>query len=101
MIGALWAQLSGQPLRDSLPVTRDEMVAYFPQAWAFKVENLQACFQDIPKETPELVKEMLRPWPERSLLSRFYGYLRSTLIGEKAANDCYFSLAAPTRKPLG
>ena len=70
MIGALWAQLSGQPLPDSMPVTENNMIAYFPQAMNSKSEYLESSFHDIPQGEPELVEEFLSPWPERSFLFR-------------------------------
>jgi hypothetical protein len=70
MIGGLWARLSGQPIPDTQPITENDMIAYFPQAWNSKSELLESSFQDIPQNQPELVKEFLRPWPERSLLFR-------------------------------
>jgi len=68
LVGALWAQLSGQPIREAPPVTQNDMIAYFPQAWISKSEFLQSSYQDIPQEEPDLVRELLRPWPDRSLL---------------------------------
>lgn len=73
MIGALCAQLSGQPLWDTPPVTQNELIAYFPQAWLCKSELLQSSFQDIPEGEPDLVKALLRPWPEHSFISRLRG----------------------------
>jgi len=70
MIGGLWARLSGQPIPDTQPITENDMIAYFPQAWNSKSELLESSFQDIPQNQPELIKEFLRPWPERSLLFR-------------------------------
>ena len=72
MIGALQAQMAGQPIRDLPPVTRNDMIAYFPDAWNFNSEFLESSFQDIPVDEPELVRELLRPWPQRSLLFRLY-----------------------------
>jgi len=70
LIGALWAQLTGQPIRETPPVTQNDMIAYFPQAWTSKSEFLESSYQDIPREEPDLVHELLRPWPDRSLLFR-------------------------------
>ncbi len=70
MIEALVAQLSGQPFRETPPVTENDMIAYFPQAWNYKSELLQSSFQDIPQGEPQLIEELLRPWPERTLLAR-------------------------------
>ncbi len=70
MIGALCTQLSGEPYEETPPVTQNDLIAYFPQAWTCKSEFLQSSFQDIPQGENELIKELLRPWPERSLLFR-------------------------------
>lgn len=70
MVGALWAQLSGQPLPETPPVTKNDLIAYFPQAWTSKDQLLESSFQDIPREEPKLVDELLRPWPDRTLLYR-------------------------------
>jgi hypothetical protein len=73
MAGALWAQLSGQPFQEAPPVTQNEIIAYFPEAC--KSELLQSCFEDIPQGEPELVQELLRPWPNRTMLFRLFSRL--------------------------
>jgi hypothetical protein len=75
MVGALWAQLSGQSLPEVPPVTRNNMIAYFPQAWTSKSEFLQSSYQDIPQDEPALIQELLAPWPDRSLLFRASNWL--------------------------
>ncbi len=75
MVGALLAQLSGQPLPETPPVTHNDMIAYFPQAWTSKSEFLQSSFQDIPQGEPELIRELLQPWPDRSFLFRASNWL--------------------------
>lgn len=70
LVGALWAQLSGWPLPEAPPVTQNGLIAYFPQAWNSKDHLLESSFQDIPHEEPKLVDELLRPWPDRTLLFR-------------------------------
>ena len=70
LIGALYAQMSGLPLRDIPPITENDLVAYFPQAWVSKSPLLQSSFQDIPQDEPDLVKELLSPWPDRTFLFR-------------------------------
>jgi hypothetical protein len=70
MVAALCAELSGEPDRDTPPVTQNDLIAYFPQAWTFKNEFLESSFQDIPQGEDELVQELLHPWPERTLLYR-------------------------------
>jgi carbamoylphosphate synthase large subunit len=70
MIGALWAQLSGRPLPEIRPITENDMIAYFPQAMNSKSEFLQSSFHDVPQAEPDLMREFLKPWPDRSLLFR-------------------------------
>jgi hypothetical protein len=72
MVGALWAQLAGQPVPEPPPVTQNEMIAYFPQAWGGDRDLLESCFQDIPQSEPELVEELLQPFPDRTLLYRLF-----------------------------
>lgn len=75
MIGALWAQLSGRPATHTPAVTENEQIAYFPQARNCEHELLNASFFDIPENEPELVRELLDPWPERTLIFRTTNYL--------------------------
>ncbi|HEX3627759.1 MAG TPA: ATP-grasp domain-containing protein [Verrucomicrobiae bacterium] len=69
-IGALFAQLSGQPIRDLPPVTENKMIAYFPDAWDSDSGLLESSYHDIPESEPELVQEIRRPWPTTTLLWR-------------------------------
>jgi predicted ATP-grasp superfamily ATP-dependent carboligase len=71
---ALWAQLAGQPTPVEAPVTRNKMIAYFPQAWNGSREMLASSFHDVPQGEPELVEELLRPWPDRTLLFRLFNH---------------------------
>jgi hypothetical protein len=75
LIGALGAKLLGQPLREIPPVTENELIAYYPQAWHCHSEFLDTSFQDIPQGEPKLVEELMRPWPDRSLLYRIISKL--------------------------
>jgi hypothetical protein len=75
MIGALAAQLSGEMFHEMPPVTQNELIAYFPQAWDSNSKFLEFCFQDLPEGEPALLQELRRPWPNRNLLYRFFGYL--------------------------
>ena len=61
--GALLAELTGRPHQDAPPVTRNEMIAYYPQPDDSNPALLQGCYQDIPHSEPELIQELLRPWP--------------------------------------
>ena len=68
--GALWAQLEGQPLPEHPPVTQNDMIAYLPQALKGNDDILSRCYQDIPQNEPDLLKELLNPFPDRTLLFR-------------------------------
>lgn len=72
--GALWAQLAGQPLPEHPPVTENDLIAYLPQALKINDGILPHCFQDIPQNEPELIKELLNPYPDRTLLFRLVQY---------------------------
>jgi predicted ATP-grasp superfamily ATP-dependent carboligase len=77
LAGALWAQLSGQPIREFPAVTDNETIAYFPGAWNSDSELLKSSFHDIPQGAPKLVVELLRPSRRRSPLGRAAQYWRS------------------------
>ena len=77
MIGAFTAQLSVRPYVAIPPVTDNNLIAYFPQAWSGDRQLLNSSFHDIPQGEPELVEELLFSWPERSFLYRAIGYLQS------------------------
>jgi hypothetical protein len=72
LIEALRSQLAGEPIRERAPVTRNELIAYFPNASAIGSELPQSSFQDVPSDEPKLVQALLHPWPGRSLLYRIY-----------------------------
>ena len=76
MAGALWAQLADQPVPETAPVTQNDMIAYFPQAWAGNRDLLNGCFPDIPQGEPDLVQELLQPFPDRTLLFRLFSQLK-------------------------
>jgi carbamoylphosphate synthase large subunit len=75
LAGALWAQLTGNSLPEIPAATRSEMIAYFPQLLKTDQDVLQHCFQDIPKDEPELVQELLSPFPDRTFLFRLVQWL--------------------------
>ena len=75
LVAALAAKLLGRPLTETAPVTDKDLIAYFPQAWHCRSEFLDVSFQDIPKGEPKLIEELIRPWPDRSLLYRLVAKL--------------------------
>lgn len=83
MVSALAAQLLGQPLLE-LPLAIDnDLIAYFPQAWTYNRELLSSCFQDIPREDPDLVQALVQPWLERTLLFRLSQARATRVISSK------------------
>lgn len=88
LAGAVWAQLSGQPYPASKSVTQNHLIAYFPQGMEDSKAIGENCFQDIPREEPELIAEMLNPFPDRTLLFRFVGLLtrRGKVNGKAEGN---------------
>ena len=70
LAGALWSELTGEPLPAHSPATSKNLVAYFPQSIEIKESTLQDCYVDVPVNEPELVSELLRPYPDRTLLYR-------------------------------
>jgi hypothetical protein len=73
MAGALAAQLSGQPLQETAPVTENNLIAYYPGALKCDSELFHSSFHDVPSDEPELVEELLQPWSKRNTATRLYG----------------------------
>jgi hypothetical protein len=98
MIGALYAQLTGELLRETPPVTHNDMIAYFPAAWNCWSEFVRSSFQDIPLGEPELIKELLRPSSERSILGRIYDQRRRLTIRENGSKGPLFATVVARTK---
>ena len=77
MVGALAAQLSGQPLQETAPVTEKNLIAYYPGALQCKSDLFHSSFHDVPSDEPELVEELLRPWSKRNITTRLYAKVAS------------------------
>ena len=75
MPAALHAELTGQTSVQPPSMTDNEMIAYFPQAWNGGRDLLSGCFHDIPQDEPELVQELLQPFPDRTFLFRLINRL--------------------------
>jgi len=82
MPAALHAELTGQTGVEPQSMTDNEMIAYFPQAWNGDHDLLSGCFHDVPQGEPELVQELLRPFPDRTFLFRLISHLSQ---GSKSA----------------
>ncbi len=88
LIAALSARLTGSLVPVNPPVTQNETIAYFPQAWRWnpKSELLKTSFCDVPWEEPELVKELLKmPWPDRGLIARLSNLFRGLRFEDRAS----------------
>jgi len=67
MIGALSAQLTRKRLSEPVSITQNDLIAYFPQAMLQNNEFLSSAYHDVPEAEPELIRELTRPSPNRSL----------------------------------
>jgi len=73
---ALWAQLAGQPRPEDSPVTHSNVIAYFPQAFAGQEKVPEEAFLDIPHSEPELIQELLNPFPDNTFMFRLIQRLK-------------------------
>lgn len=81
LVSALVSQLSGhfvQPVK----VTDNSLISFFPQADESKLCAAGA-FYDVPDGEPDLVKELLSPWPERTVTFRFLNRLTEFFVSPK------------------
>jgi hypothetical protein len=87
LVSALWAQLSGERCPKIPAVTHKDLIAYFPQAWETQGELFDSSFQDVPRDEPDLVRELLHPWPNRTFLFRLASksYAQSNTLGTHQA----------------
>jgi hypothetical protein len=76
LVAALCAQISGASqveVRPALPTTR---VRYFPQPWEsggdLDSRAAEDAYYDVPVDQPQLIEQLLHPWPERSLLGQWF-----------------------------
>jgi hypothetical protein len=51
-------------------VTESNLIAYFPQGLKDARDMAEACYEDIPQGEPNLVAELLNPFPDRTFLFR-------------------------------
>jgi len=99
-LAAFAARLSGKPARARQPLTKDDRIAYFPQAWHWdpNSEFLNTSFCDVPYSEPELVQDLLQvPWPDRSLLARMVNHLRRDRFEDRRARGGFFQAALAPR----
>ena len=90
LMAALYAQLSGEQLHERLPVTHNDLAAYFPEAWTCHSEFLHSSFHDIPFDEPELIAALLRPSRDRTFLGRALDSIRRELAKARASHNSGF-----------
>src|SRR6202035_1440516 len=91
----------GEALRETPPVTHNDMIAYFPAAWNCWSEFVLSSFQDIPLGELELIKELLGPSSDRSILGRMYDQRRRLPIGESRLKGHVFTTVVARAKFSG
>ena len=100
-LAALVARSSAAAPSARQPITQEDLIAYFPQAWHWDPhsEFLKTSFCDVPYSEPELVKDLLQiPWPDRSLLARISNRLRRETFRDRGARGGFFQAALTPRK---
>jgi hypothetical protein len=75
LVGATWAQLTGKPVPEHPPATEKELIAYQQQPPGPEDELEKKYFHDVPHGEPELIRELLNPYPDRTILFRLVQYL--------------------------
>lgn len=87
LVGALWAQLASRPAPALTPATESDLVAYFPQGLKDEANLPPGCFRDIPQDEPELVAELLNPFPDRTFLFRLVQRLNRKPIASREVGN--------------
>jgi hypothetical protein len=70
LVGAFIGEMTGKTVANFRGVTDCKVIAYYPQPPKGE-ECLQAdCYYDVPREEPQLLRELSNPFPDRTLLFR-------------------------------
>ena len=80
LASALCAHVSGRPSVPAALTIQEPTVAFFPQAWRWKLGATEksSAFHDIPWGEETLIKNLLsEPWPERQWPARLYHWFRT------------------------
>lgn len=83
LAGALWAQLAHRLVPDPSTEIGGDLVAYFPQGLKSESEIPPGCFKDIPHGEPDLVSEMLNPFPDRTFFFRLTQFFARRSVAAK------------------
>src|SRR5690242_11986252 len=68
MVGDHSAQLAGKRLGEPMSITRNDLIAYFPEALLRNSEFLPSSYHDVPEAEPEFIEELCRPSPDRRVM---------------------------------
>ena len=60
----LWLERLGEPMS----ITRNDLIAYFPEALLRNSEFLPSSYHDVPEAEPEFIEELCRPSPDRRVM---------------------------------
>jgi hypothetical protein len=80
LASALCERLSGRPTAPAALSIRESTIAFFPQAWRWKLGTTEwsSAFHDIPWGEEALIKNLLgEPWPDRQWAARVYHWFRT------------------------
>ena len=85
LIGAFCAQLKGEPIYNHPAVTQSSIIAYQSHTPGLVGDSFPDCYHDFPHDDSELARELLNPFPDRTILFRLVRYL-----SRKPATDGVF-----------
>jgi hypothetical protein len=80
LAAALCERVSGRPCVPAALTIREATIAFFPQAWHWKLGATEwsSAFHDIPWGEEALIKTLLgEPWPDRQWPARLYHWFRT------------------------
>jgi ATP-grasp domain len=80
LAATLCARLSDRPTAPATVTIREPTIAFFPQAWRWKLgaADWPSPFHDIPWGEEVLIKNLLcEPWPDRQWPARLYHWFRT------------------------
>jgi hypothetical protein len=99
LASALGARICGRPSVPAPLTVREATIAFFPQAWQWKLGGTEwaSAFHDIPWGEEALIKTLLcEPWPDRQWPARVYHWFRTP---QRAAATEFQSASANLAHP--
>jgi hypothetical protein len=79
---ALYAVLTGNPLRESSGITKNDTIALFPQEWIRDASSpyLGSAYHDVPWEEPELIRACIETRPRGNPWFAPKKWMQSTIV---------------------